>query len=110
MTDNLIMVPINPSPDKIVKERHVCYYTHKADDHIWLCEVLEVYYKHPQAPDDAFFPIFETRHLKKYHRTDAEAAALIVLEASQKSVAYQNKRERVDGMARNLLTEIEVDT
>lgn len=73
--------------DVPVRVEHVCYYTRDdGDNGITLHEVIQEFYKHPQAPNDALIPLITTRRVTSCNRLSERASPLVVLEAMQKTV------------------------
>lgn len=89
----MIQLAICTEPEDFVKERHICYYAETKSEQIELLEVVECFYKHPQAPDDAIIPVIETRMVARMHRNDFEAGSSVLLEANQKAVHLQFRRK-----------------
>jgi hypothetical protein len=87
----LITLAICTEPSDFVKEKHICYFTTNGleENTIRLEEVVERFYKHPQAPEDAIIPVIETRVIKVCNRNSMEAAVLLLMEANQKAIMYQ---------------------
>lgn len=85
----MILLTICNTPEDVVSTKHICYYAKSEGPDIVLYEVVEVCYKHPQAPEDAVVPVIEVHVSKKVKKVDPEAAAWILLEASEKSVGWQ---------------------
>jgi hypothetical protein len=86
-----MIIVINTEP---VSEKHICWYT-VADsyDNIQLVEVVERFYVHPQAPDDAYIQQTEVISRNRASRLSSEAAAWILLEANQKAISFSVKHK-----------------
>ncbi|MFH0779301.1 MAG: hypothetical protein V1928_00405 [Parcubacteria group bacterium] len=83
---------VNTNEDNCVKENHICYYTkEESNNEIVLVEVVERLYRHPECLEYALIPIIETRNVRKLKRTNAEAGTLVLMEANQTAVSYQEK-------------------
>jgi len=78
------LLVINEEP---VEEKHVSWFVRDSNGFaVQLYEVVELKYKHPQAPDDAFVYKFETKCCGNFFRVEPKAATLVLLEASEKAV------------------------
>lgn len=82
----MINLPINNDPSDLVRSRHICYFTESQGDEILLYEVVEEYYKHPEAPNVAVIPVIVTHLVKSSQRVSREAAAIVLLEAAQNNM------------------------
>ena len=60
----------NYQPEDIVKKKHICYYTKDNGLDIELHEIIELYIKHPQAPNHSVVPRFDSILIKTFKRTD----------------------------------------
>lgn len=80
------MFVINSDP---VEEKHICWYTERSGygNKIKLFEVLNVKYKHPTHPEFCNVWVVETKFVKEYSVSSADAAPLILLEASQTTIS-----------------------
>lgn len=92
----MILLPICTEPSSFVKERHICYFVSRDGNSISLEEVVERCYRHPEAPNDAFIPVTETRVVKTLNVLDNEAGVLLLMEANQKAILHQEKRKRME--------------
>lgn len=57
--------------DSPFKTRHICYFTRGDGEKFELCEVVEEYYPHPDAPDDAM-----VQCLKVYNRDEQKITSI----------------------------------
>ena len=87
----MIVISINNEPGDCVKERHICYFTRDEGAVIALMEVVESFYRHPQAPEDAILPVIEMKCVKQCHRHTYEAGVLVLLEANENAVSLQQE-------------------
>lgn len=82
----MINLPINNDPSDLVRSRHICYFTESQGEEILLYEVVEEFYKHPEAPTVALVPVIVTHLIESLRRFDSRAAAMVLLEAAQNNV------------------------
>jgi len=82
----MINLSINNDPSNLVRSRHICYFTESKDDYISLYEVVEEFYKHPEAPTVGLVPVIVTHLIESLQRTGRKAAALVLLEAAQNNI------------------------
>lgn len=74
------------------KTEHICYYVRTFEDNYYLVEVVENWYSHPEAKDDTYIQMIETRTIKKVHKNDNMAVAeLVLLQAAQNNCRTINK-------------------
>lgn len=91
---SMIIININEKP---VKEKHICYYTTKSGPdtdnpkNIFLWEVYEAYYRHPDAPEHALIQTIETRLIKQENRFSISGASCVVLEAANNVIKNEEK-------------------
>ncbi len=92
---SILLTICNENPPK--KTKHICFYVQKkqnfgGEDTLQLLEIVEEFYPHPQAPDDALVPLYNIHLVKELRKSDPEAAVLVLLEANEKSIQYQMRR------------------
>ena len=89
-----ILFSINNEPDDILSEKHICFFTREGFGErvagIDLYEVLEVQYRHPEAPTEASVQVVETRFISSHHRMSPHAANLVLLEAANKALSSRS--------------------
>lgn len=91
MSDKYSLAFIN-TEDVPVKTNHISYtIADCSDGDIELIQIVEEYYKHPEAPESALLPILKLRSIRKHHRLSKEAAPLILLEAQEKTMRLIEK-------------------
>lgn len=76
------------SEDMPIKTEHVCYFTTNAGfGEISLYEVVYEHYPHPDAPQDAVIKLTTIKHICTHSRISQRGAQLVLMEASQESMA-----------------------
>ena len=72
--------------EKPISEEHVAWFTSGDSRTIRLHEVVKAFYRHPDAPEHALVPVLEERFHGEKLRVAHEAAAWVLLEATQQAV------------------------
>ncbi len=89
---------INEDP---VSEEHVAWFTTSFDGNksnkIGLHEVVKAFYRHPDVPEYALISQLEERFHGEKQRVDHEAAAWVLLEATQQTVCNERGVVKIRG-------------
>lgn len=88
MENKLLLINKTESPSKT---KHICYYVKEDGNDLILCEIVESWYKHPEAPEDAYVQLLEDIRVKTYKKWDEKAGELILLFATQNNCRTINK-------------------
>lgn len=79
-----------------LEEKHIGWTTARDFDEkrevIYLIEIVECKYPHPQAPEHAFVQQVELRFGEKIPISEHAAAPLILLEAAQRNIGLMKKK------------------
>lgn len=86
--NKLLLINKTESPSKT---RHICYYVKEDGNNLILCEIVENWYKHPDAPEDAYVQLLEDIRVKTYKKWDEKAGELMLLLAAQNNCKTINK-------------------
>jgi hypothetical protein len=84
----MILVPIN-NETAPVRTKHICWYTKDNGREITLFELVENFYEHPQAPDCALFPVYETVRHNTFIKGEHKASPLTLMQHMQATVSLQ---------------------
>lgn len=82
----------NIPDNEIVEERHICWFTRDASSigdgklKIALYEVVEVFFRNPQAKDVATVSCIQTRDRGVFDRLQPDNAFLVIMEAAQNNI------------------------
>lgn len=68
---------------KPVETKHIAFYTKSVEDEIFLLEVVELIYPHPDAPDMARISCISTRFVNRVKRHSEQSGPFVLLEAVQ---------------------------
>jgi hypothetical protein len=80
------MIIFNEETKDIVDIKHICYFTKKDSQIISLHEIIEKKLMHPNAKDLAYVYKYDERKLAEYNRHEMDAAATVLLEATQNNI------------------------
>ena len=75
-------------------ERHIAWFTEDRGNKIALFEVVERFYPHPEAPENAVLSQFETKFVVEYSRGDFECGSSVLLEAAQSTISQIQKTKK----------------
>ncbi len=88
---------INIEEEQKIKEKHIAWYTRPSNleyNSIDLVEIIEVTYKHPDAPDHATILQLEEKYIKTISRTQrSKVGHLELLENAQTVVTTIEEKE-----------------
>ena len=88
----MTMLMINTESEK---EKHISWFTIDKGNEIDLMEVVEVYYKHPQAPESAYIQQIETKFRRSYNRVNRyQSSHVVLLESILNTVSKLEKDKK----------------
>lgn len=83
---------INIENEKLLKEKHICWFTQDKGEEVQLIEVIERTYQHPQAPEHATISQFELIfHYKEKRVNKYLSSHLELLEQIQNTISKIEK-------------------
>lgn len=88
MENKLLLINKTEIPSKT---KHICYYVVEVESNLVLREVVENWYRHPEAPEDAYVQLLEDISIKIYKRWDEKAGELFLLLAAQNNCKTINR-------------------
>jgi hypothetical protein len=91
MSKSQTVLIINNSPEDVVRQNHICYFTRPGNQRytLDLLEVLEIHYLHPETKQ-LTIPVITTRVvISNVLLGDSQTGAIELLDASERAVKLQ---------------------
>ena len=85
------MFILNVDPADELSRVHISFFTTAESDKISLWEVEEIFFRHPEARNEALISKIDIRKLKTVSRTSMDAGSIVLLEAAQNNTRLSEK-------------------
>ena len=89
------MIVMNLLPgEKHLNEKHICFFVKRDVKSIHLYEVVERFYRHPEAPDHGLIQQYEIQHVRSFDLARPDLFShLIQMDLAENTVGLLEKAE-----------------